>query len=133
MKATPNPTTQAQNRYYREFTVAITAYVIVLFGSVYGLNHGIEGPLKIVVAVVPVIPIIGIFLAAVRWFKATDEYNQKTSAISMAIAGGVTALAAVTYGFLENAGLPKMSVWIVYMIFMTTWAIATPFVQRSIR
>jgi hypothetical protein len=133
MKATVNPTTQAQKRYVFEFTLSIIAYIIVLFASVYWLNHGVTGPLKIVVAVVPVFPIIGIFIAGLRWYNGTDEYNRHVASTSMALAGCVTALCAVTYGFLENAGLPKMSVWLIYVLFMTVWGIATPFVRRSMR
>jgi hypothetical protein len=132
MKAT-NPTTQAHRRYLREFTIAILAYIVILAASVYGLNHGVEGFAKYLVAVVPAIPLVAVFLAAVRWLQATDEYQRQTQITALAIAGGLTALICVTYGFLENAGLPKMSVWISYVIFMSIWGIATPIIQRSAR
>jgi Na+/proline symporter len=130
MKAT-NPTTLARRRYIREFTIAIVAYIVILAASVYGLNHGVEGFAKYLVAVVPAIPLAGVFMAAVRWLQATDEYQRRTTITALAIAGGLTALICVTYGFLENAGLPKMSVWISYLIFMSIWGIATPVVQRT--
>jgi len=132
MKAT-NPTTRAQQRYFLEFGASIAAYAVILTASVYGLNHGVIGFLRYVVAVVPAVPIIGVSLAVVRWLRATDEYERQTTITGMAIAGGLTALIAVTYGFLENAGMPRMSVWISYLIFMTIWGIATPILKRAPR
>jgi Na+/proline symporter len=128
---TTNPTTQAHRRYLREFTLAIVAYIAILAASVYGLNHGIEGFAKYLVAVVPAVPLVGIFIAGVRWLQATDEFQRQTTVTALAIAGGLTALICVTYGFLENAGLPKMSIWISYLIFMSIWGIATPILQRA--
>lgn len=122
--STSNPTTQAQRRYYREFAIAIVAYVVVLSASVYGLSHGLEGFAKYVVAVVPAIPVAGVFIAVVRWLRGTDEYQRQTAITALAIAGGLTALIQVTYGFLEATGLPNMSVWISYVIFMAIWGIA---------
>lgn len=121
---TSNPTTQAQRRYYREFAIAIVAYVVVLWASVYGLKHGVVGAAKYAVAVVPAIPLAGVFIAIVRWLRATDEYQRQSTITALAIAGGLTALIQVTYGFLETTGLPNMSVWVSYVIFMATWGIA---------
>ncbi len=132
MKAT-NPTTQAQKRYLRDFWVAIVAYAVILAASLYGLDHGVTGVAKYVVAVVPAIPLVGIFIAAVRWLQATDEYQRQTTITAMAIGGGATALICVTYGFLENAGLPTMSVWISYLLFMSIWGIAALVLQRGPR
>jgi hypothetical protein len=132
MKAT-NPTTQAHKRYLRDFWIAIGAYAIILAASLYGLDHGATGAAKYVVAIVPAIPLAGIFIAVVRWLQATDEYQRQTTITAMAIAGGATALICVTYGFLENAGLPQMSVWISYLLFMSIWGIAALVLQRGPR
>jgi hypothetical protein len=128
-----NPTTLAQKRYFREFAIAIGAYVVILTASVYGLNHGIEGFARYLVAVIPAVPVAGVAIAVVRWLKGTDEFQRQTAITAMAIAGGLTALITVTYGFLENAGMPRMSVWISYLIFMSIWGIATPIIQRQSR
>jgi hypothetical protein len=130
MKAT-NPTTQATRRYFREFWIAIIAYVAILSASIYGLDHGVSGFARYVVALVPVLPVAGVFVAVVRWLRATDEYQRQTTITAMAIAGGATALINVTYGFLEVAGLPKMSVWITYMLFMAIWLVASLILQRT--
>jgi hypothetical protein len=129
MNAT-NPTTRADRRYFRELGLAFVAYALVLSASVYGLNHGVSGVAKYLVAVVPAIPVVGVFIAIVRWLQTTDEYQRQTTIVAMAIAGGATALIDVTYGFLENGGLPRMSVWISYVIFMSIWGIATPVLKR---
>jgi hypothetical protein len=132
MKAT-NPTTRAMRRYLREFWIAIAAYVAILSASIYGLDHGVSGFARYVVAVVPVLPVIGVFVAVVRWLRATDEYQRQTTITAMAIAGGATALINVTYGFLETAGLPSVSVWTTYALFMIIWLVATLTLQRTSR
>ena len=129
MKAT-NPTTQATRRYAVEFTVSMVAYVLILLGSVYLLNHGAHGALMIIVALLPVLPLAAVFAAVVRWILTTDEYQRQTIVTALAIAGGATAMLAVTYGFLENIGFPKMSVWITFVIFSSIWGIATSIVRR---
>jgi hypothetical protein len=132
MKET-NPTLRAERRYFWEFGLAITAYVVILAASVYSLNHGVTGFAKYVVAVVPAIPIVGVFIAVVRWLQATDEFQRQIAITALALGGGATALIDVTYGFLENGGLPRMPVWISYLIFMTIWGIATPILKRMSR
>jgi len=42
---------------------------------------------------------------------------------SIAIAFGVTAGWVVTYGFMENAGYPRLSMFTVWMVMMLAWAI----------
>lgn len=132
MKVT-NPTTLATRRYMREFWLSIVAYVLILFASIYGLDHGVSGFARYVVAIVPVLPVVAVFIAVVRWLQATDEYQRQTTITAMAIAGGATALINVTYGLLEMAGLPKMSVWITYTLFMVIWLVATLILQRTPR
>jgi hypothetical protein len=52
---------------------------------------------------------------------------------SIALAGGATALLAVTYGLIEGEGFPFISAWWTYSVFMTSWVIAGFFVRRHYR
>lgn len=126
---TTNPTTAARRRYLIEFWIAIVAYMLVLFFSVYVLR-GLTGPWVYPVALLPVIPIIGVLLAVIRWMQSTDELERQLQTTSLAVAGGITMMYVVTYGFLENAGLPHASMWFTYGVFMISWGVARFIVQR---
>ncbi len=128
MKAT-NPTTQAQRRYVIEFTIAIVAYMVVLFATRYAFRD-LSGPWEPIVALLPVVPLIAIFVAVLRWLRATDEFNRRIIVDSLAIAGGITALLAATYGFAEGDLLPRPSAWWTWTVFMFAWAISAMILRR---
>jgi hypothetical protein len=128
-----NPTIIAQSRYRLEAALASVLYILVIAGSVYALNHGAAGITKIGAAVAPVLPIVAVALATIRWLQATDEYERQTAITGLAIAGGLTSMLAVTYGFLENAGLPRIPAWYLYLAFTTIFGVATPIVRHASR
>ena len=128
MKVT-NPTSQAQRRYLTEFTIAMIAYVIVLFGTrIYFRN--LTGPLETVVALLPMVPVLFVFIAVVRWIAGTDEFQRRIAVESLAMAGGVTALLALTYGFVEGDPLPRPSAFWVWGVFATAWLVASFVLRR---
>jgi O-antigen/teichoic acid export membrane protein len=127
---TSNPTAVANRRYVVQIVICMVAYIAVLFPAVWLLNRGLEGPLKFVVAVAPIVPVAFVFLAVLRYFAATDEFERRVMVESLAVAGGITALLAVTYGFLQNAGLPYLSAWWTWTVFMASWLIARLLVSR---
>jgi hypothetical protein len=108
------------------------AYVICIFLSRW-LWIQTEGSWRTVVTLLPVIPAVLVFAAIVRYLLATDELIRRTAVDSLALAGGATALIAVTYGLLEGNGLPRPSAWWTYSIFMASWIIASFFVRRRYR
>lgn len=128
MNAT-NPTTQAQRRYVIEFTLAVAAYLVVLFATRLAFRN-LTGPWEPVVALLPVVPVIAVFVAVLRWLRATDELNRRIIVDSLAIAGGITALLAATYGFAESDFLPRPSAWWTWCVFMFTWAICATILRR---
>ena len=129
MEPRPNPTSKASRRYYWQFGLSMFAYVIVILFSRW-LWPSVNGPWQIVVAVLPVIPAIFIFASIVRYLLATDELLRRIAVDSMALAGGATALIAVTYGLLEGERLPRPSAWWTYAVFMVSWLVAGVVVRR---
>lgn len=131
MKVT-NPTVRADRRYRQEFAAAVVLYLVVLFLT-RGIMQGVRDPWEVAVALAPLGPVVLMFLAALRWWKNTDEFNKQLVLQSLAIAGVVTALAAVTYGFLENDRLPRPSAWWTYVSFMFSWLVATQILRLRYR
>jgi hypothetical protein len=107
----------------------MAAYVIVILLSRW-MWHNANGRWQTVVALFPMIPAVFVFASIVRYLLATDELLRRIAVVSLALAGGATALIAVTYGLLEGDGLPRPSAWWTYGVFMVSWIISSYFVRR---
>jgi len=130
----PNPTAQARRAYFWEFSISMVAYVLAIILTRDYLNtHKLDDTWRTLVAVLPIIPVIFVFIAIVRFVRATDELQRQIIVNSLALAGGATALLAVTYGLIEGEGFPFISAWWTYSVFMTSWIIAAFFVCRHYR
>ena len=130
MMKSANPTDVAKRQYKIRFWVAMLTYLVVIYPITVAVGHT-SGPWKIVLALTPLIPIVAIFVFAVQMIRGIDELERQIHIEALAIAAGVTAMLAVTYGFLEVAHMPRPSAWFTYGIVMLSWAIATPFVSRK--
>lgn len=126
-----NPTQAAGRRYVAQFLVLMAAYVAVLFGAIATVNaiHA-AGAVRYAILLVPLVPIALLVPAILRYFVDTDEFERRVMTESLAIAAAVTALLAVTYGFLEVAGLPRPSAWLTWIVLMSAWAVARALVVR---
>ncbi len=130
---TPNPTSTAGRRYAVEFTLSMVAYVVILIVSIKAIEHGLPPTLKLAFALLPLLPIGFVFAAVVRYMGSIDELQRRIQIESLSLAAGITALLAITYGFLETVGLPHLSAWFTYAAVMVAWLIAQPFVARRYR
>ena len=123
-----NPAYQAGRRYAVEFSVAIMAYVIVIFLSRH-FWHAASGGWQVAIALVPLIPIAFVVVAVARFLGGTDELERRKIVDSLALAGVATALLALSYGLMEGEGLPRPSAWWTYVTFMVSWIGAGFFVR----
>ncbi len=130
---TINPVKRVVRRYYIELGVALAAYVgviLVRHWLLHGpMRHASESS-QIAVALLPMIPVFFLFAAIVRAVVQTDEFCRRVYVDSLALAGGATALLAVTYGLIEGDHLPYLSAWWTYTAFMLAWIVAGFFVRR---
>ena len=69
--------------------------------------------------------------ATVRQIRRSDEFIRKTVVEQIAISAAVTAGWTFTYGFLENAGYPKLTMFTVWPVMGAVWAILA--VLESVR
>lgn len=125
-----NPTDRAKRQYRIRFWIAIAVYVAIVFPVSFQVNHT-AGALRIALALTPVLPMIAILIFAIQMMRGIDELERQIHIEALAIAAGVTALLAITYGFLEVAHFPRPSAWFTYAVVMAAWCIATPFVSRK--
>jgi hypothetical protein len=120
-----NPTTIATRRYMIQVTVAMVAYVAILFTVMWALNRfDLHGILRYAVTLAPLVPIAFLIPAIARYFRESDELERRIVTEAFAIGAGVTAILSVTYGFLENTGLPHLSAWWTWTALMGASVIA---------
>lgn len=120
-----NPTTIATRRYMIQVTVTMAAYVAILFAVMWALNRfELHGTLRYAVTLAPLVPIAFLIPAVARYFRESDELERRIVTEAFAIGAAVTAILAVTYGFLENTGLPHLSAWWTWTALMGTSVIA---------
>jgi hypothetical protein len=83
------------------------AYAICLLGAVYGFKHHLVSGLPgYVVAVLPALPIVGIFAAIGRYLvEEQDEYVRMVMVRQTLWASGIALSLATIWGFLESFDL----------------------------
>ncbi|MEO8546802.1 MAG: hypothetical protein ABI422_00400 [Sphingomicrobium sp.] len=82
-------------------------YALFLIAAVYGFKHHLlSGGLAYVIAVLPALPIIGIFAAIGRYLvEEQDEYVRMLMVRKTLWASGFALSLATIWGFLESFGL----------------------------
>lgn len=103
-------------------------YLLELFGFlfIYVVMNGItwyakdmpDSTMRTALALLPMLPALGMLWAIVRHFQRMDEYLRIWSLENLAIAGAMTWVFSLTYGFMEGVGYPLLSMWVVWSIFM---------------
>jgi hypothetical protein len=122
----------SSRRYFVEIGIAALAYVGLTFASVSSVDH-VGGAGKVVVALLPMLGIAAMSVAMVRFATRMDELQRQTFIASAAIAGLACAIVTMALGFLENAGVPRLSMTWVWPITAIAFVFAFPFVRRRYR
>ena len=116
---------QAKRRYFKELGIALALYVVLLAGALRLSLDMPSGVLRTVVLLTPMLAFLLALRAVVRAARRSDEFIRKTTLEHLAIAAAVTAGVTFTYGFLEIAGFPKLSMFVVWPLMGGVWAFTT--------
>jgi hypothetical protein len=94
----------ATRRYNRRVIILSLVYVAALFSAVYVFKHQlVSGPAAWIVATLPALPIIGIFVVIGRLLiEETDEYLRMLMIRQTLWASGFSLSLATLWGFLES-------------------------------
>ena len=110
-------------RSYRfELFVSLAVYVVLLLASI---RYGRPLPAGVPRTVLLLSPMIGFGLmirALVRHVGRVDEYVRVRMLESIALAAAITCALSFSYGFLETAGYPQLSMFIVWMTMGSSFA-----------
>lgn len=99
---------RAQRRYNRRVLILMTGYAVILVSVIsYAVAHGpLRGVLGVVLALLPALPVIGVFAAMGRYLvEESDEYVRSRFIQQALMATGLTLSLCTAWGFLENFGI----------------------------
>jgi len=121
-------------RYLIELGTAFAIYVAALFVS-NGLLTAFEPDhaLKIFILLLPMIPAAAVCWSVIRQIRRVDEMQRTIQLEALAIAFAATALTTFSYGFLESAGFPKLSMFAVWPLMAGFWIVGGVIAQRRYR
>lgn len=113
----------ATKLYLLELLGSVLLYAVILVAA---LTYGRPMEPGLWRGLVLVSPMIGFALmlwALVRQFRRMDEFVRQLFLENTAIAAAITAGLTFTYGFLENAGFPRLSMFTVWMLLGGSWGL----------
>lgn len=115
---------EVQKRYFKEFSVSMGSYVVLLIASISALTK-FELPkvAQIVIALIPVIPTVFVVIAVMRALRDSDELQQKIQLQAVTFSAIVTGLITFSYGFLENIGFPHLPSLFIFPLMIALWGI----------
>ena len=118
-------------RYLREFILAMTVYVIAIILSVTLIEQTPrDSVLRILWAVMPIVPIFFVLAAFMRYLGGIDELQQRIQLQAIGFAAGATSLLTFVYGLLENVGFAPLSVIYVFPLMVTLWGLSLTYFSR---
>ena len=115
--------------YLRELAGSFMIYALILTLSIRYGRPMHDGVLRTLVLASPMIGFFLAIWAIARGFNRLDEYLRRLILENIAIAAAVTSALSFTYGFMETAGFPMISMFHVWMVFGGTWG-ATSIVRK---
>ena len=118
-------------RYTKEFALAMSAYVVILIGSVSLIKILPEGSIfRVPLAIIPIVPVIFVLLAFLRYLKDIDELQQRIQLQAIGLAAGAICLFTFGYGLLENVGFPHFSIFLIFPGMVMIWGLAVSYLSH---
>ena len=116
---------EANQKYRLELLLALVAYMAVLIGSNMLAKPMEPGTARTLLLISPAIPMAFAVWAIARHFRRMDEFVRLRSLEGLGVAAAVTAGLSITYGFLESAGFPRLSMFWVWGVMGMVWGVVT--------
>src|SRR5580700_1950032 len=106
------------------------ALPVVRFFSFWLIKLQVHPELKIPFALLPMIPALFAMWAAIRYFRGLDELQRRIQFEGLAFSFLATCVIALTWGFLQNAGLPHADVIWVTPVLVGLWGVGACIAKR---
>lgn len=102
--------------YHRELWLSVVVYAVLLLASIHFGRPMAAGAVRTAVLLTPMVGFGLMIWAMARHLSRIDEYRRAFMLESFAIAAAITAGLSFTYGFLETAGFPMVSMFSVWIV-----------------
>lgn len=128
----------AGRRYVRALSPILIGYALLLFASVWLIRGGIaSAPLKALVALLPVLPLVLMVRVALRYLREIDELQRRIETESIGIASLLVSLLYFAAGLLQLAKVVSIDagaamIW-VFPLLMLFYGIAKFLAVRRYR
>lgn len=108
-----------------EMIIGLVIYTAGLFASSGLLPIFDHTVLRTAVALLPVPGAIIVMWAVVRHLGRIDEMQRRAALEGLAMAFSGSALFAISYGFLEGVGFPKLSAFVMWGVMGGLWFVGS--------
>ena len=128
-------TSPAAKRYRRRMLAASSLYVAAIILATAAFVQHIAGPLAYLTAVLPALPVVGMFVSMGLYLREETDEFQRTVQIESSLwaTGGIMVLAA-GWGFLEMFRLaPHVEAWVLVPVWALFLGVANLFIRRRYR
>ncbi|QNA88997.1 hypothetical protein G4G28_11835 [Massilia sp. Dwa41.01b] len=102
--------------YHRELFGAIALYALILGVAIHVGRPMAPGALRTLILLSPMIGFAAAIWAIVRQVGRVDEFVRMRLLENVALSAALTAGLTFSYGFLEIAGYPKLSMFSVWCV-----------------
>ena len=116
-------TRAAGRRYLFEFGGAMAAYVLVVLLSSWAVHDHPTADWRFAVAVTPIVPALFAMWAVLRHVRRLDERERLIQLQALTASTVVVGMVTFTYGFLEAAGAPSVSLVWVLPALIAVWGV----------
>ena len=113
-----------KNAYIREMLFAVLLYSALLVLAITVGRPMTPGVARTLLLVSPMIGFGLMLWAIARHIGRVDEYIRRLVLESVSLGAGITAGLTFTYGFLENAGFPRLSMFSVWIVLCVSTMLA---------
>ena len=120
---------------WRRFFVGMGLYAVLVILQSILLEPGMFAtPIMILLALLPVVPVVWALLGWIDALRARDELQRRIFTEAAAFALGLTAALTISYGFLESyAGLPRLSMFWVWAVIAVSYVLGQLIASRRYR
>lgn len=101
----------------------MAVYAAILVAALHFGRPMAPGTARLLVLLSPMIGFVLMLWALVRHFRRMDEFIRQLFLENVAIASAITVGLTFTYGFLEGAGYPRLSMFSVWMMLCACFAL----------
>jgi hypothetical protein len=102
--------------YFRELIASLVLYTVLLVAAITFGRPMAPGVLRTAILLSPMLGFGAAIWAIVRQVRREDEYIRKRLLENIALAAAITAALTFSYGFLETAGFPRLSMFTVWCV-----------------